>query len=158
MPRYEIEPPVEDKIYPSPSVLKRFDTVHGTYMDEVGIRLNEGTVVALGGLSLVGEEGHPVADIGILGLGTERPDGYELRGWSLQLGHPDPKLGLLRYFDTESGAKDLVLPIPNCATYFACEADPSLLNPDADPEVLKQIVYFVSQFISDEGPPEGFDW
>lgn len=158
MTAYHISEPPKGEIFQTPEGLKKFDQVDGTYLDEACQRLAQGTVVALGGLSLVGESGDTVSTMGIIGLGDETPEGYELKGWSLHAGHPEPNFRLLRYFDTGISTDDVLLPFPNTICFFGSEADSKLLDPTTDLEVLKQIMYFISQFISDDGPPEGVEW
>lgn len=154
----QIDEAFQGSVPPRPKELRKFDSVDGTYNNEAARRLEEGKTIVVGGLSLIGEAGCIVPTIGIMRLGARSPTGFDIRGWSLHVGHPDEKFRLLRHFNTERSVEDVLLPEPNCMTYFACEADDALAEEDADETVLAQIVRFVAVFISDEGPPEKIDW
>jgi hypothetical protein len=130
----------------------------GTYDEEVCRRIEAGKTVVLAGLSLVGKQGAMVAVVGIIRKGSTTPEGMHVHGWSFNAGHPEERFRMLRYFDTERSTEDICFPVPNCMVYFGCDTDPSLVEEDADAEVLQQIVRFVMPFISDAGPPKGIDW
>lgn len=139
-------------------MLKKFDAVVGTYDMEALQRLENGKTVVIGGLSLIGEKMYMVPTVGIIQLTKREPEGGDMRGWALHLGHPDEKFRKLCYFDTAQSAEDMALPLPNYLIYFACEINTEFTQEDADAETLMQIAHFVVPFISDAGPPKGIDW
>lgn len=157
MKAFPIPVPPEGVLPKRPSVLQKID-VASTYDEEFVNRILSGKTLVVAGASLIGKEGYIVATIGILRQTTARPEGgYNIKGWSAQLGHPDERFRQFCHFDTEKGT-DVPLPVPNYMVYFACETDHVLVEDDATAETLTEIAHFVAPFISDMGPPEGIDW
>lgn len=144
----------EGSLPPRPKCLKQPSGLSVTSNDDVGIALMEsGKGAALGGLSIIGEEGYMVFVISLL-----QSKNQELFGWLLTIGHPDKKGEFcLEVIDTTK--KPLSeLPFPNTMTYFVGEIDKKILKANTSQKELEDVARFIFSFISDEGPPEGIDW
>lgn len=157
-PSFKVRELPDGQLPSRPAALRPFVDVEQTFEEEIVPRLIAGNTVALGGLSLVGERGYMVATVGIMALGSKTPDGFNLKGWSLHLGHPEEEYNLLRYFDTEEETDDVLLPLPNTIVYFGCEADPKMTDKNTSQQDLTEIVHFILAFCSDDGAPDGIDW
>ena len=134
-----------------PDCVIRSDVLAEQFTDIAGQLLDLGRAIVIGGVSLMGDEGHIVPMV----TAIQVLPGDNLKGWNLAIHDGQPTL---RHFDTTGKSLDQD-PLPNLMVYFVgVLTREEILDRDASQDEISGIVRFILPFISDEGPPQGIDW